>query len=190
MTLLVVIFALFLVIYNILYYFRKDIQCQGVQFTPALLPDRLMVEQKYNELMDQKRALAIVIIDIDNFTAINDTFGRNVGDDIIERFAAFLTSKVRGRDVVGRWSSEEFILLLPDTGPHEAYEIAQKLRHGVTTIHSPASHPNLFLTASFGISYTATQRPMNEVTANADDALYQAKRDGNNVVRMQLIETS
>lgn len=189
-TLLVVIFALFLVIYNILYYFRKDMQFQGVQFTPARLPDRLMVEQKYNELMDQKRALAIVIIDIDNFTAINDTFGRNVGDDIIERFTAFLTSKVRGRDVVGRWSSEEFILLLPDTGPHEAYEIAQKLRHGVTTIQSPASHPNLFLTASFGISYTATQRPMNEVTANADDALYQAKRDGNNVVRMQLIETS
>ena len=187
-TLLVVIFALFLVIYNILYYFRKDIQSSSLQYSPARLPDRLAIEQAYNELTDEQRSISIVIIDIDNFSSINDTFGRNVGDEIIERFTAFLSSKSRDKDIVGRWSSEEFIILMPDTGPHEAFDIAQNLRHGVTTISPPSSHQNLHLTASFGVSFTATPRPMNEVTANADDALYQAKRDGNNVVRMQLIE--
>ncbi|WP_100657886.1 diguanylate cyclase [Alteromonas flava] len=187
-TLLVVIFALFLVIYNILYYFRKDMHGSRLQITPARLPDRLAIEEKYNELIDKKHAVAVIIIDIDNFTSINDTFGRNVGDEILESFTGFIVSRVRERDIVGRWSSEEFIILLPDTGPHEAFDIAQSLRQGVGDIQPPNSHKGLVLSASFGVSYTAVPRPMNEITANADDALYQAKRDGNNVVRMQLAE--
>ena len=187
-SLLVVIFALFLLIYNILYYFRKDMQSNNVNFFPARLPDRISIEEKYNELLDQKHEVAVIIVDIDNFTHINDTYGRNTGDDILESFTAYLNVKLRSKDILGRWSSEEFIILMPDTGPHEAYDIAQKLRHGVDQIEPPTSHQNIKLTASFGVSYTATPRPMNEVTANADDALYQAKRDGNNLVRMQLVE--
>jgi diguanylate cyclase (GGDEF)-like protein len=187
-TLLVVIFALFLIIYNMLYYFRRDMQANHLNYHHNRLPDRLNVEEKYNELMEKGRSMSVVIIDIDNFNTINDTYGRNIGDEVIERFSSFLTSQVRDRDIVGRWSSEEFILLLPDTGPHEAYDIAQQLRHGLTQIQPPERYPNLRLTATFGISYTAITRSMNEVSAYADDALYQAKRDGSNVVRMQLID--
>jgi diguanylate cyclase (GGDEF)-like protein len=187
-TLLVVIFALFLIIYNMLYYFRRDMQANHLNYHHNRLPDRLNVEEKYNELMEKDRSMSVVIIDIDNFNTINDTYGRNIGDEVIERFSSFLTSQVRDRDIVGRWSSEEFILLLPDTGPHEAYDIAQQLRHGLTQIQPPERYPNLRLTATFGISYTAITRSMNEVSAYADDALYQAKRDGSNVVRMQLID--
>ena len=187
-TLLVVIFALFLIIYNMLYYFRRDMQANHLNYHHNRLPDRLNVEEKYNQLMEKDRSMSVVIIDIDNFNTINDTYGRNIGDEVIERFSSFLTSQVRDRDIVGRWSSEEFILLLPDTGPHEAYDIAQQLRHGVTQIQPPERYPNLRLTATFGISYTAITRSMNEVSAYADDALYQAKRDGSNVVRMQLID--
>lgn len=187
-TLLVVIFALFLIIYNMLYYFRKDIKASRLHYNHNRLPDRLNVEEKYNELMAQERSMSVILIDIDDFSTINDTYGRNIGDEVIEQFIAFLSSRARDKDVVGRWSSEEFVLLLPDTGPHEAYDIAQQLRHGVSTIDPPERHPDLRLTATFGISYTATARSMNEVTAYADDALYQAKRDGSNVVRMQLID--
>ena len=187
-TLLVVIFALFLIIYNMLYYFRRDMQRDHLNYHHNRLPDRLNVEEKYNELMEKDRSLSVVIIDIDNFNTINDTYGRNIGDDVIERFSSFLTSQVRDSDIVGRWSSAEFILLLPDTGPHEAYDIAQQLRHGVTQIQPTERYPNLLLTATFGISYTAITRSMNEVSSYADDALYQAKRDGSNVVRMQLID--
>ena len=187
-TLLVVIFALFLIIYNMLYYFRRDMQRDHLNYHQNRLPDRLNVEEKYNELMEKDRSLSVVIIDIDNFNTINDTYGRNIGDDVIERFGSFLTSQVRDSDIVGRWSSAEFILLLPDTGPHEAYDIAQQLRHGVTQIQPTERYPNLLLTATFGISYTAITRSMNEVSSYADDALYQAKRDGSNVVRMQLID--
>jgi diguanylate cyclase (GGDEF)-like protein len=163
-------------------------QANHLNYHHNRLPDRLNVEEKYNELMEKDRSMSVVIIDIDNFNTINDTYGRNIGDEVIERFSSFLTSQVRDRDIVGRWSSEEFILLLPDTGPHEAYDIAQQLRHGLTQIQPPERYPNLRLTATFGISYTAITRSMNEVSAYADDALYQAKRDGSNVVRMQLID--
>lgn len=187
-SLLVIIFALFLLIYNILYYFRKDMQSNNLQFFPARLPDRISIEEKYNEMLDQKHDVAVIIVDIDNFTHINDTYGRNIGDEILESFTSYLSATLRSSDVLGRWSSEEFIILLADTGPHEAFDIAQKLRHGVSQLDPPMSHQSIKLTASFGISYTATPKPMKEVTANADDALYQAKRDGTDLVRMQLFE--
>lgn len=187
-TLLVVIFALFLLIYNILYFFRKDMQSSNLQFFPPRLPDRISIEDDYNAILEKESDVAVIIVDIDNFTHINDTYGRNVGDEILDSFSAFLSTKLRSNDVLGRWSSEEFIILLAETGPHEAFDIAQKLRHGVSQLDPPAAHQDIKLTASFGISYTATPRPMSEVTANADDALYQAKRDGTDLVRMQLIE--
>ena len=95
---------------------------------------------------------------------------------------------MRDQDILGRWSSDEFILLLPNTGPHEAFDIAQNLRHGIATLPPMPENTKLHITASFGISFTASSRGMNEVTAHAEDALYQAKRDGSNLVRMQLIE--
>jgi diguanylate cyclase (GGDEF)-like protein len=127
-------------------------------------------------------------VGIDNFTQINDTCGRNVGDEILDIFTEYLSATLRRSDVLGRWSSEEFIILLTDIGPHEAFDIAQKLRHGISQLDPPVSKPTVKLTASFGISYTSTPKPMNEVTANADDALYQARRDGTDLVRMQLFE--
>lgn len=107
---------------------------------------------------------------------------------MLDFVAGFLVTSVRTKDVVGRWSSEEFIILLPETGPHEAMEIAQSLRHGIATIDTENLQPQIQLTGSFGVSFTATNRPLNEVTANAEDALYQARRDGKNLVRKQLID--
>ncbi|MBT0586283.1 sensor domain-containing diguanylate cyclase [Alteromonas oceanisediminis] len=187
-TLLVIIFVLFLLIYNILYYFRQDMQTNTLQYAPSRLPDRIVIEEKFNNLIDARHTVAVIIIDIDNFTSINDTYGRNVGDQVLDSFTAYLGHQIRSKDILGRWSSEEFIILLPDTGPHEAFDMAQDIRQGIEEISPPAAHPNIRLTASFGVSYTATPRAMSEVTANADDALYQAKREGSNLVRMQLID--
>jgi len=77
---------------------------------------------------------------------------------------------------------------LPHTGPHVAFDIAQNLRHGIATLSPLQELPEIVITASIGISYTASPRAMHEVTAHAEDALYQAKRDGSNLVRMQLID--
>ncbi|NDW21215.1 diguanylate cyclase domain-containing protein [Alteromonas hispanica] len=187
-TLLVVVFSLFLLIYNLLYYFRKDMQPDLVVRQTNRLPDKEALQVIYKTLLEEHKSLSVVIVNIDDLTTIIDAHGRNAGDDILDKVAAYLSDKLRKEDVLGRWSSDEFIILLPHTGPHVALEIAQNLRHGIATLPPLIELPDIQITATFGISYTASSRPMQEVTAHAEDALYQAKRDGSNLVRMQLID--
>lgn len=187
-TLLVVIFSLFLLIYNLLYYFRRDMQPDMVVRHANRLPDRAAVELIYQSLLKEEKSISVVLVSLDDFSHISDAFGRNTADDILDKVAGYLADNLREQDVLGRWSSEEFIVLLPQTGPHEAFDTAQGLRHGIATLPPPVGQNSLQLTASFGISFTASTRMLNEVTAHAEDALYQAKRDGSNLVRMQLID--
>ena len=187
-TLLVVIFALFLLIYNLLYYFKKDMRPELVIRNTNRLPDKYDIERDYNTAVEKYNSVSVVIVDIDNLAFIVDTYGRNIADDIQDKIAGFISVNLRDQDILGLWSNEEFVILLPETGPHEAFDIAQNLRHGVATMTPPASHPQLAITASFGVSFTASYRSLNEVSAHAEDALYQAKRDGANLVRMQLID--
>lgn len=187
-TLLVVVFSLFMMIYHLLYYFRKDMQPDLVIRNTQRLPDRQKIDAKYKAMLEEFSSLSVIIVGVDNFSTINDTYGRNVGDDVLDLISGHLLTSVRTKDIVGRWSSEEFIILLPETGPNEAMEIAQSLRHGIATMDTSELQPHIHLTGSFGVSFTATPRPLNELTANAEDALYQARRDGNNLVRKQLIQ--
>ncbi len=187
-TLLVVVFALFLLIYNLLYYFRRDMQPDLMLRSANRLPDRESLESVYNELLANSTSVSVILVDIDNFSAISDTYGRNTADDVLDKVVGFLKNSLRDDAVVGRWSSEEFIILAPQTGPHEALELAKNLRHGIATLPPLPGHPELQLTASFGVSFTASSRPLKEVSAHAEDALYQARRDGSNLVRMQLAD--
>ena len=187
-TLLVVVFSLFLLIYNLLYYFRKDMQPDLIVRQTNRLPEKDSLQLIYKSLLAEHGSLSVVVVNVDEMTTIVDAHGRNTGDDILDKVAIYLSEKLRDQDVLGRWSSDEFIIFLPQTGPHVALELAQNLRHGVATLPPLTEYPDIQITASFGISYTASVRPLREVTAHAEDALYQAKRDGSNLVRMQLID--
>ncbi|QJR80750.1 diguanylate cyclase [Alteromonas pelagimontana] len=187
-TLLVVVFSLFMMIYHLLHYFRRDLSPEAAGRSVNRLLDQNRIEKQFDDFLAAHHSVSMVLVGIDNFASINDTYGRNTGDNVLDSIAAYLFADKRNKDVLGRWSSEEFVILLPDTGPHEAVDIAQNLRHGIATLAGPSNHPQLQLTGSFGISFTASPRPMSEVAANAEDALYQARRDGNNLVKMQLIE--
>lgn len=187
-TLLVIIFALFLLIYNLLYYFRRDIQPDLVIRNTHRLPDRNQLDEIYGTMIDNNDSLSIILVDIDEFMQINEEYGRNAGDEVMDKVSSYISSHIREEDVLGRWSSDEFCILLPKLGPKESQALAQTLRHGVATLTPPSDFPDIQVTASFGVSFTATKRTMNEVTAHAEDALYQAKRDGRNLVRVQLID--
>ena len=186
-TLLVIVFALFLTVYHLLSYFRKDMHKDVVLPHHARLPDRNQVNDDYKNLMRAYHSLSIILVDIDHFSVINDTYGRSIGDEVYHHILSYLQDNLRSKDIIGRWSSEEFILLLPEIGPHEAFEIAESLREGISNLRPVERALQIKLTASFGISYTATPRTISEVTSHAEDALYQARRDGCNLVRMQLI---
>lgn len=189
-TLLVIIFALFLLIYHLLYYFKQDMQ-KNFQTDPLTrLPNRNKVELRYAEMLDQKKPVGVVLIDIDHFKAVNDTHGHNAGDTVLRQISAMLQGQLRDGDVVGRWGGEEFVLLLPDTTPEQSFEVAQKLRESMANMTASTGSISLQITASFGVSHTETVRPLTEILGYADDALYQAKRDGRNMVKMQLAKAA
>ncbi|MFT6896037.1 MAG: diguanylate cyclase (GGDEF)-like protein [Paraglaciecola sp.] len=187
-TLLAVIFGLFLLIYNLLYYFKQDMQKTRHIDVLTELANRSSITLKFDEMMYQKISVSMVLINLDNFQTVNETHGRKAGDVVLRQIASMLQLELRENDILGRWAGEEFILLLPNTGPHEAMEIAQKLRDRLAAMTIATGSMSIRMTASFGISFTATPCTINEVIAAADDALIAAKREGRNAVRLQLLD--
>ncbi|MGJ8681457.1 sensor domain-containing diguanylate cyclase [Paraglaciecola sp.] len=188
-TLLVVIFGLFLLIYNLLYYFKKDMQKIKQIDILTELANRSNMNLKFDELMYEKQSVSLVLINLDNFKPINDTHGRKAGDIVLRQVAQMLQNEIRSTDFLGRWSGEEFMLLMPNTGPHEAVDLCQVLCKKLSVMMITTGSISIQITASFGISFTAISRPMAEVISAADDALFTAKREGRNLVKMQLIKS-
>lgn len=186
-TLLVVIFGLFILIYNLLYYFKKDIQKIKEIDILTELSNRGNVTLKFEKMMYDKQLVSLILIDLDNFMPINETHGRKAGDIVLRQVAKMLQSNIRENDILGRWGGTEFILLMPDTGPHEAVELCQELCKKLAAMTITTGTTSIQITGSFGVSFTASERTMSEVISVADDALFSAKRDGRNMVRMQLI---
>ena len=131
-----------------------------------------------------QRPAALMMIDIDYFKAVNDTHGHAVGDEVLKEFANRLERNVRGIDLACRYGGEEFVVVMPDTDLAAAQAVAERLRRAVCETPFPVSGPKPELTVSCSIGVTSTL-PADDVTTaikRADDALYQAKRDGRNRV--------
>lgn len=130
---------------------------------------------------DRGSELSILMIDIDHFKEINDTYGHPAGDDAIRRVSQLLRAEVRANDMVGRYGGEEFIVLMPDTGAAGAAHVAEKLRGAIAErITSPAP-----ITISVGVATGIRGKHLLEqILARADTALYDAKQAGRNCVRV------
>ncbi len=130
--------------------------------------------------------IAIAIADIDHFKAVNDKHGHLAGDGVLALMAATMSALVRDYDLLGRFGGEEFIICLPHTGPSEALQIAERLREKVSLISAegPGSS-EVQVTISVGVaSLETSRRSLDELIAAADAALYRAKGDGRNCVRI------
>lgn len=131
--------------------------------------------------------LAVALIDVDFFKAVNDTSGHLAGDKALKAISQTLTLFLREYDLVGRFGGEEFALLLPQTGPVDAYRIAERVRAHIGAmpidVGEMRSEP-IRLTVSIGVASlgarwdTASGSQLTDLLAGADSALYQAKRDG------------
>jgi diguanylate cyclase (GGDEF)-like protein len=125
-----------------------------------------------------RRALALVVCDLDGFKALNDGHGHIAGDQALKGFAQLLTSAVRRGDVVGRMGGDEFGLLLMDTDATAAAEVMERVRAEVGQLKLPR-FPEAWLRASFGVSeMIAEDALLEDLVARADAALYTAKKDG------------
>jgi diguanylate cyclase (GGDEF)-like protein len=154
------------------------------------LPNRRhLIESAERELeraLRHRRALSIVVLDLDHFKRINDRFGHQAGDAVLVEAAARLTRGTRSHDFSGRYGGEEFLMVLPETPPTQAALLAERLRSSFEA--EPVSHQGWIipLTASFGVSglVEGERSTLDELVSQADQALYEAKHRGRNRVEV------
>lgn len=133
---------------------------------------------------EQGRDMAVMLIDMDFFKAVNDTHGHDVGDAVLREFALRLRRNIRGVDLACRFGGEEFVVLMPDTDFRQAQGVAERVRMSVAERSFEAT-PNrtLTVTVSVGVALNETETDTPElILKRADVALYRAKREGRNRV--------
>lgn len=132
----------------------------------------------------QDRDMALMILDIDHFKSVNDTYGHDIGDAVLREFAARLKRNIRGVDLACRFGGEEFVVLMPDTDYAQAEMVAERVRQAISerVFEVNAGRP-LAVTVSAGVTLheNAADTP-ESLIKRADVALYRAKREGRNRV--------
>jgi len=130
--------------------------------------------------------MSFIILDIDHFKKINDTYGHSCGDEVLRQLSKILVMTLRAHDVVARYGGEEFVVLLANTGPEEAITVAEKLRVAVqeNDFFCEEDRVKLPVTISIGVSSTdGKSDPVpDSLIIRADHALYEAKATGRNKV--------
>ena len=136
---------------------------------------------------EQHRPLTVAIIDLDHFKSINDRCGHAGGDFVLREFARMSRDSLRAGDALGRWGGEEFLLILPDTTLDAALASVERLRVLALAIQVPSSTPDdpVRVTFSAGLATTAEgAHSLDDIIARADAALYEAKHQGRDLVRI------
>jgi diguanylate cyclase (GGDEF)-like protein len=129
-----------------------------------------------------QRPLTFVLIDLDDFKKINDTYGHPVGDMVLEQFGELLLSRKRHHDLAARYGGEEFCLLLPETTMQGAVVLAERLRIAIEHWNFQVEDVRLQVTASFGVAELSPHdgNYFERLVERADTALYRAKNQGKN----------
>jgi len=125
------------------------------------------------------QALSLLMLDIDHFKTINDTFGHQAGDHVLIEVASRLRRSLRGNDMVARWGGEEFVVLLRDCVLSDALRLAEDIRAAIAEVPFGTMGS---LTASFGVAEVRDGEDLTTWLGRADQALYRAKRSGRNEV--------
>jgi diguanylate cyclase (GGDEF)-like protein len=134
---------------------------------------------------DNEKPLTIAIIDMDHFKFINDRCGHATGDYVLREFARLGRESLRTDDALGRWGGEEFLLIMPDATAEVAIAALERLRTLVFGINLPPSGAGLRVSMSAGLATRDMQvRSLDELIARADAALYVAKNEGRDLVRV------
>jgi diguanylate cyclase (GGDEF)-like protein len=121
------------------------------------------------------------MFDIDDFKKINDTYGHQIGDEILRSIARVVKNKMRAADIVARYGGEEFCVILPETGKEDAIKAAERMRRAIEDNQIVTERVKLKVTVSLGVStYPEDAVDMHSLIREADKALYAAKAAGKN----------
>ncbi|MFW5910040.1 MAG: GGDEF domain-containing protein, partial [Thiohalospira sp.] len=129
------------------------------------------------------RPLAFILADIDDFKAVNDRLGHDVGDGAIRHVSAAIAAAVRSSDIVSRWGGEEFLVALPESTLSDARSVAERIRRDVAARPVETATASVRVTMTLGVAAYMPGQSLEQCLARADDALYSGKRTGKNVVQ-------
>jgi len=142
-----------------------------------------MAQRLYDYAVRYDRPLSVIMLDIDHFKQINDSFGHAIGDQVLRSMADTCVSTLRTIDVIGRYGGEEFIILLPETDLASAGLVAERIQQRVLAEPVQTEQGALAITVSLGVSESMpTCRSLEQLIDRADQALYVAKQHGRNRV--------
>ena len=152
------------------------------------LSNRRYMESHVGTLIEQAatrgKPLTVLVIDIDYFKSINDTYGHDAGDDVLREFAIRIRKSVRGIDLACRYGGEEFVVLMPETDMAVATMVAERLRRRIAgePFAIQQSARRVEVTISIGLATLGPEEGASGLLKRADQALYRAKKDGRNRV--------
>ncbi len=151
------------------------------------LPNRDAIQQTLKQLHTryerQNGTYSILLLDLDRFKLVNDTYGHNAGDQLLKKLATEMTASLRPYDNLGRWGGEEFLCILPNTDIQGALDSAERFRELISQQYVEVDNQQVRTTASIGVaSFPHDDRDVSEVLRIVDAMLYEAKRGGRNRV--------
>ncbi len=138
-----------------------------------------LFELSHQSMVEREGVMSLVMVDVDFFKKINDTYGHGVGDMVLVGISELFLSLLRDEDIVCRWGGEEFVILLPSTNMQNALFLAEKLRGRIEMMEIQSVHK---VTASFGVTQIREDDDLKSAVDRADSALYGAKDAGRNCV--------
>lgn len=151
------------------------------------LPNRDAIQQTLKQLHTrferQNSTYSILLLDLDRFKLVNDTYGHNAGDQLLKKLATEMTESLRPYDNLGRWGGEEFLCILPNTNIQGALDSAERFRELISQQYVEIDNQQVRTTASIGVaSFPHDDHDVSEILRIADAMLYEAKRHGRNRV--------
>ena len=167
---------------------REELRLQATQDAlTGMLNRRLVLDILERELTRGQRLelpLAVLMIDIDHFKAVNDAYGHQAGDAVLKGVAERVNSTVRPYDAMGRYGGEEFLAILPGCDALHGQVVAERLRHAASHEAILTDAVEISVTLSVGLASSGGDRSGEQLVHAADRALYEAKRNGRNRVEI------
>jgi polar amino acid transport system substrate-binding protein len=166
---------------------EKGSELERLSITDRLtqIYNRMRLEEVFQqEILRADRyhqTFSTIMLDLDGFKAINDSFGHPAGDRVLVGVVGALRANIRATDVLGRWGGEEFLIVCPETGLDGARQLAEQLRHKIELLEFSGIGK---VSASFGVAEHRGGEQENEMVSRTDSALYQAKHNGKNRVEV------
>jgi two-component system chemotaxis response regulator CheY len=164
-------------------------------FNRRAIHDRALAELNRVARGTASSPLSVILLDVDRFKTINDTYGHEAGDRTLQLVAELLAQQLRSYDVLGRWGGEEFLMLLPGASAEEAAAAAERIRAALAQTELPVPGATVLLSASLGVATLETEAGplvpgvaeaseawLDQLVRAADRALYQSKNAGRNRV--------